>query len=164
MQQQIPDTVEVMSNEVEIDTIVAEDKLTDALLQENAEVKGNADEAGEAQKLQEDADVPIENLEAAQDKPVNAEEGVSTADTMNDVDATNGAAATDDVQVEPAAESEEPTSDEPQPTAYTICPGDTLIGISMRKYGTDAQVAEICNINRIVDPNDIKVGEKILLP
>ena len=42
--------------------------------------------------------------------------------------------------------------------------GDTLIGISIRQYGTDAKVSEICELNQIANPDDIKVGEKILLP
>ena len=51
-----------------------------------------------------------------------------------------------------------------QPVAYTIKSGDTLIGISMKNYGNESMVKEICALNRISNPDDIKVGEKILLP
>lgn len=65
--------------------------------------------------------------------------------------------------------TEQPT---PQPTAepaaalasYTVRRGDTLIGICLRQYGSDARVAEICALNNISDPDDIKEGEKIFLP
>ncbi|HBA47125.1 MAG TPA: hypothetical protein DCZ91_04870 [Lachnospiraceae bacterium] len=48
--------------------------------------------------------------------------------------------------------------------AYTIQRGDTLIGICVRRYGSDMRVSEICSLNNIENPDDIKVGEKIFLP
>ncbi len=51
-----------------------------------------------------------------------------------------------------------------QPTSYTIIAGDTLIGISTRIYGSEQKVYEICRLNNIQNPDDIKVGAKILLP
>ena len=51
-----------------------------------------------------------------------------------------------------------------QPTAYTIKKGDTLIGISLRNYGSNTKVSEICALNGIADPDDIKIGQEILLP
>ena len=50
------------------------------------------------------------------------------------------------------------------PVGYVIQKGDTLIGISIRQYGTDARVSEICSLNQITNPDDIKIGQKILLP
>ena len=51
-----------------------------------------------------------------------------------------------------------------QPTHYTIRRGDTLIGISLRNYGSNNKVSEICSLNGITDPDDIKIGQEILLP
>ena len=51
-----------------------------------------------------------------------------------------------------------------QPTHYTIRRGDTLIGISLRNYGSNSKVSEICSLNGITDPDDIKIGQEILLP
>ncbi len=51
-----------------------------------------------------------------------------------------------------------------QPTSYKIKKGDTLIGISLRNYGTDAKVRDICTLNQIANPDDIKIGQTILLP
>ena len=48
--------------------------------------------------------------------------------------------------------------------SYTIKKGDTLIGICIKRYGSDARVAEICELNHIKNPDDIKVDDKILLP
>ena len=39
-----------------------------------------------------------------------------------------------------------------------------LIGISLRNYGSNSKVSEICSLNGIADPDDIKIGQEILLP
>ncbi len=51
-----------------------------------------------------------------------------------------------------------------QQTSYVIQPGDTLIGISTRQYGNDTYVRAICELNGISNPDNIQVGQKILLP
>lgn len=50
------------------------------------------------------------------------------------------------------------------PVAYIIQKGDTLISICNRQYGTDGRVDEVCALNRISDPDDIKIGQILLLP
>lgn len=50
------------------------------------------------------------------------------------------------------------------PVGYVIQKGDTLIGISFRQYGTDTRVQEICDLNKIENPDNIRIGQKILLP
>ena len=50
------------------------------------------------------------------------------------------------------------------PVSYTVQRGDTLIRISILNYGDDSKVQEICDLNEITNPDDIKVGDKILLP
>ncbi len=47
---------------------------------------------------------------------------------------------------------------------YIIRTGDTLIGISTSLYGSEAYVKEICELNGITDPDNIQIGQKILLP
>ena len=51
-----------------------------------------------------------------------------------------------------------------QPVSYVIQPGDTLIGISTRQYGNDSYVQAICELNGISNPDNIQIGQKILLP
>ncbi|MDR0949292.1 MAG: LysM peptidoglycan-binding domain-containing protein [Lachnospiraceae bacterium] len=51
-----------------------------------------------------------------------------------------------------------------EPVTYTIEKGDTLISISLRMYGTEGRVREICELNDILNPDRIQVGQKILLP
>jgi len=50
------------------------------------------------------------------------------------------------------------------PTTYVICKGDTLIGISLKHYGNMEKVKEICKLNNIDNPDNIQIGQKILLP
>ena len=47
---------------------------------------------------------------------------------------------------------------------YKIEKGDTLCDISIKKYGDASRVKEICEINKIEDPDNIKYGQKIILP
>lgn len=51
-----------------------------------------------------------------------------------------------------------------QPTSYTIMRGDTLNAICRRKYGTLKMVKQVCELNGIQNPNNIEVGQTILLP
>lgn len=47
---------------------------------------------------------------------------------------------------------------------YQIEKGDTLYKISIKLYGDTSKVNEICELNQIKDPDNIKYGQKILLP
>lgn len=47
---------------------------------------------------------------------------------------------------------------------YIVMPGDTLNGISLRIYHTVNKVDAICSLNRIDNPDEIKEGQKIILP
>lgn len=47
---------------------------------------------------------------------------------------------------------------------YLIKKGDNLLRILRSHYGDEARLQEICDLNNIVDPNNIQVGQTILLP
>lgn len=47
---------------------------------------------------------------------------------------------------------------------YQIEKGDTLNTISIKIYGDTSKVNAICELNQITDPDNIKYGQKILLP
>jgi|GEM_PF-2007087 len=51
-----------------------------------------------------------------------------------------------------------------QPEIYVVCAGDTLTGISIRTYGSDKYIKTICQYNSIKNPDEIKIGQKIILP
>ena len=148
-EQQLPDALEVSNGEVQVGTIVAEDKLTDAIRKENeAAVSGTAQES-----------VPASNSELMQ-------EPESTSASEREPVQTSEPEPTPTPTPEPTPiPTPEPTpTPAPEPVSYTIQRGDTLIGICMRQYGSDQRVAEICALNNISNPDDIKIGQKILLP
>jgi len=137
MEQQIPDAVAE-------DTLIAEDKLAEAILQENEAlpVSGVAEVAPA-----ESEPVPTETAQE-ESAPVETTQPDSEADV-------------EDVQeIVPTTE----VATVAEPLSYTIKEGDTLIAISLRQYGSDMKVQEICSLNQIDNPDDIKVGQKILLP
>jgi len=133
-QQQIPDTVEVSNMSAEAGTVVAEDKLAEA--------------------------IRIENDAVAEPSVVQTPEPVITA--VPEPTPTTAPEPEITAAPEPTPESTpEPTS---EPTAYVIKRGDTLIGICIAVYGNDERLREVCDLNNIGNPDDIKVGQKILLP
>ena len=75
---------------------------------------------------------------------------------------------TDEQQPEPgqvASSSDTVTTGEPAlPTAYTVVKGDTLISICLKHYGSLDKLLEICEMNGITNPDNIAVGQTILLP
>lgn len=144
MEQKLPDVVEEQN---QVSTLVAEDKLEAALRQENNAVAENATVTAETT-------VPETVVtEAAVDTTTEVTEEPQPEVTPE---------PTPEVTAEPEASQTQATV--AQPTAYTIKKGDTLIGISLRNYGSNAKVSEICALNGITDPDDIKIGQEILLP
>lgn len=145
-EQKLPDedaqgAVEAMSPN---DTLVTEDRLTDAILQENqqstqesAAQEGGSSEGSNLPKEDQEAEVKDDSAET----PSGAEQGGKSDETENTAPAEG-----------------------PAMTAYVIRQGDTLTSICIRNYGSDARLQEICSINEITNPDDIKVGQKILLP
>lgn len=152
MEQQIPDAMAE-------DTLVAEDKLADAILQENAlPVQGPATV---------DPEVIAETVEQLQSEGEAVTPQVQPAEQVAEPVVAETAPAESTQTEQATIQTESVTEEVPaaaQPTYYVIKEGDTLIGISVLNYGTDSRVAEICTLNQINNPDDIKVGQKILLP
>ncbi len=90
----------------------------------------------ELDTLTEASDVPQESLEEEQSKGQTGQEN----------------------------EEEGLVSTEPTAQKYLIKKGDSLLRILRNYYGDDSRLAEICDVNGIVDPNNIQVGQMILLP
>ncbi len=165
----LPDSMEAVSATGQVDVIVAEDKLSDALQKENADAgKGTAstDSAASDQTSSMDSVPPSQDTASSQ-------QSAGTGTTEEQQEPLPEEPLPEETQQQEPQQQETPqeetasaqTSAETSgPVAYVIQKGDTLIGISIRQYGTDAKVSEICELNQIANPDDIKVGEKILLP
>lgn len=133
---QLPDAIPVTNGTVQVGTIVAEDKLADAIRKEN-----------EVAAEQTNGQIPEETQEAVPEPTPEPTPEITPTPTP-----------------EPQPTPEATPVPTPAPVSYTIQKGDTLIGICMAKYGSDKRVAEICALNHISNPDDIKIGQKILLP
>lgn len=145
MEQKIPDA----------DTLVAEEKLTDAVLQENEQAMQQSREMNETES-------GTEGMKPNELESENADlEETESAATETETAALGAVTEPEVAEPEIAEVLPEP---ETQPIAYKIQEGDTLIGISVRNYGTDAKVETICAMNQIKNADDIKVGQVILLP
>ena len=146
MEQKLPDAVEEQN---QVSTLVAEDKLEAALRQENNAMAENATATAETTVPEtEETEAAVEDTTEVTEEP--------------QPEVTPTPEPTPEVTVE--SETPQTQAAVAQPTAYTIKKGDTLIGISLRNYGSNTKVSEICALNGITDPDDIKIGQEILLP
>ena len=148
MEQKLPDAVEEQN---QVSTLVAEDKLEAALRQEN-----NAMAENEPATAETTVPETVVTETAVEDTTEVTEEPQPEATPEPTPEPTP------EVTAEPEASQTQATV--AQPTAYTIKKGDTLIGISLHNYGSNTKVSEICALNGITDPDDIKIGQEILLP
>ena len=187
-QQQIPDVMEVSNFSAEAGTIVAEDKLAEAIRMEN-------DSAAEPAAVQSGATVPTsasepvstpkpmqpsasEPMQPSASEPMQPSASEPMQPSASEPTQPSASEPTQPSAPEPtqpsASEPTQPSAPEPtqaptpepssEPTSYVIKRGDTLIGICIATYGSDEKVREICSLNNISNPDDIKVGQKILLP
>ena len=163
MEQKLPDAVEEQG---QVSTLVAENKLEDALRQENAAAGSSEESTAEAPADKSVAEnTTAMTGEAEQNTTSDATPATEVPAT--EVPATEAPATETPVTEAPASETTAEitvTETVVEPKTYMIQRGDTLIGISIRNYGSNGRVAEICSLNGITDPDDIKIGQKILLP
>ncbi len=161
------------SSNVQKDTLVMEDKLEQALLNENQSTE-NVDGLKQSESLQPSGETGQAQVPERQD--ASAERETQEAERQNEQKPVsqpeNSVASISPDASSAQAEPSKAEQDKTQPSqtassgavAYVIQPGDTLIAISKRQYGTDIRVADICNVNKISDPDNIKEGQVIMLP
>ena len=148
---------EAVNGEAEVSTLIAEDKLSEAVLEENAvetsEDSGMVNAEAITEATQQSAPTPI---------PTSTPQPTPEATPAATPQPTPETTATPVPTTEPEAESTKTVA--AATASYVVQKGDTLIDICIRQYGTDEMVQEVCNLNGISDSDDIKVGQKILLP
>lgn len=94
------------------------------------------------------------------------------ADSDASVGEEDSLAEADSKQEETAAGNEELEKEDPSEEAlsrnitryYEVERGDTLYTISQKIYGNASRVEQICEINKISNPDRIREGQKIILP
>ena len=192
-EQKLPDS-DTQQTSGQSNTLVTEDKLTSAIQQENsaqmqtaasneqqtAEISTENNEGNSRENSADGAENTSGTAESTgvnADEPEKASESGNTAE--NNGDEANGESADDgsanDGASQQPQESSEQSQESPEqsqeasvqasaPVAYIIKKGDTLTSISIKTYGTDSRVKDICELNGIENPDDIRFGQKILLP
>lgn len=152
-EKQLPDAVEVAGS-AQVGTIVAEDKLADAILKENESAAAPPETPDEGQAASSESGEQGTEADPPQPSPEATDQPVQTPEP------------TPEPTVEPTPEppAQQAAAPAEELVSYIVQKGDTLIGICIRQYGSDARVAEICALNNIANPDDIKEGEKIFLP
>ena len=137
-------------------TLVTEDKLADAILEENANV------------IEKNGTVNLDNTEEIVFSEENlSEEGASyeseqVEDVLDQKDVDK--VAEEDITNDALQDKKENETATQRMESYVIQKGDTLIAISTSIYGSDAVVGQICALNNISNPDNIQIGQKILLP
>lgn len=181
------DAVAAMNQSGQTDTLVAEDKLADAIAQEN-QGQETVGQNGGSETVSPDntgtnpnstAPVNTDLTDPVQESTTPSEAVTDSAAPGNEAsdnteqstapapEANNSVQSETPQQPQPETQPQAPqpeTQQVPAPVAYTIQAGDTLIGICTRVYGSDGRVQEVCTLNNITNPDNICIGQKILLP
>lgn len=178
-EQKIPDQDAEQETTGQVNTLVAEDKLTEAIKQENAA----GQETGQSKTAETEQTAASEQTSMEQSatpeqsgstqQSTTPESSAATQQSTTPEQSTNaGQTATSEQPTqqgsttpgEQTGSTQEPAKQTSAPVPYTIKKGDTLTAISLRIYGTDTKVKDICELNHIKNPDDIQFGQKILLP
>lgn len=167
----LPDAVEVSGGQVQNVSEEADSKVAEEQEQSISEGEDILDINQEITE-QEGAAKPQnpENEEIAVKEPLNGEETMSQESDAEKETANNETKLMqpDEGSRQSDKEDEQAVEQEAASTKilseYTVRKGDTLLGICLQIYGTSNRMKEICELNHISNPDDIKEGEKILLP
>lgn len=178
------ETVEVAKEEGENDIIVKRDEsikdvsesnlLQDSVIKENAfqEQRNEQGEtvAGEDENnIEEDRNDADAGTEQQSEGEKNTKEEKETTE-----DSVDGQAQTEQQEGERESGDKETGTTESEEGVealsrnvaryYEVERGDTLYMISQKVYGDTSHVKKICEINQITDPDNIRYGQKIILP
>jgi LysM repeat protein len=120
-----------------------------ALENQEAEQPENAEAVSEAQPPEDTGDTEVTEAESISD---------SSEESENVTQVSDDEADTDETQQSTEALSRNVIQ------YYEIERGDTLYAICEEIYGDTSKVQQICDLNQISDPDDIRYGQKIILP
>jgi LysM repeat protein len=101
--------------------------------------------------------IPIEEVPAGEIVKLEEEtQAESQTETQTEEQPETQEEAPTETQAEPSAVEEQKT--------YIVQSGDTLTGISVKLYGSNSRVQEIAELNQLDNSDDIREGQKLLLP
>lgn len=142
------------------------------LYQISGKIDRNAEEAADIKETEELTVVPerTEQLEVEEPAPLVSKEDLNRGETEHEViekETTESETAENEVMEEEITEEqnvEEVSAEVAAQTEYVIQKGDTLAKICMKYYGDISNIDKICEMNGIVNKDNILYGQKIILP
>lgn len=148
---------------------INEQKLPDAEVEalENIAIQTGTqtDAALQQQETETQSQIPSEPQIESQTEQEPEQEPEQESEPQSEIEAeTRPAEETASVDVETEAVQTEAVQTEAVTVTYVVKEGDMLLTICRNRYGSDERVKEICELNGIENPDDIKVGQIILLP
>ena len=167
-EQKLPDAEvtmgsETVNMEAEVSTLIAEDKLSEAVLAENAVEKHEENGLVNAEAVADTMPHPALEPKSIPE-PTLTPESTPTPELTLTPEPTSTPKPTSLPMPTTEPETESAQTATTATASYVVQKGDTLIDICIRQYGTDEMVQAVCKLNGISDSDDIKVGQKILLP
>lgn len=168
-QEQDEDALQVMSGNA-INTLVAEEQLAEAIRQENQQAGQNMTSQPGGEGVQQTAQPPAtetqgDNVVVSPSVPLETDVPMVTqAPTPIPTQEPTPIPTEAPTPIPTQAPTPVPVQSDNVRNTYIIRSGDTLIGISTSLYGSDAYVKAICELNHIANPDNIQIGQKILLP
>ncbi len=144
-------TIEAMGDDI-LNTLVAEEQLTEAILQENRI-------QGDAVAVQSEEVLNVTPIPTELPTPVPTE-----VPTPVPTEVPTPMPTEVPTPIPTPAPTPVPVQSQEAVNTYIIREGDNLIGISKRLYGSEDYVKQICELNHISNPDNIQIGQKILLP
>lgn len=179
MDKKLPDDTVVSGTNVQLDTLQTEDKLSQAVqMENNRQSLGESQtweteprETGDPQEIPQtqsgtEALIPdssAEPEETGDQSEVSDPEEDQEQSLLQGAEGNAGTSQETNLPQVPV-QSGEVAAQEPEYKTYVVRKGDTLTDISIRTYGNDRYINQICNLNGIQNPDKIKVGQKIVLP
>lgn len=108
----------------------------------------------------------IENEEQTAEQNQNAEESEGEQSTEEQSDVKDNDTVSEDIEDGAAASEEDKLEALSRNVTryYEVERGDTLYTISQKIYGDTTYVQKICELNQITNPDNIRYGQKIILP
>jgi LysM repeat protein len=170
------DTLNYLSqNMEEVQTIVAEDRMTEAIDSHTSVVEGQASDLSEEEASTDHFDKSEDGEDSLDVEMVPGEVEpleVEVKQETEDQDTIDQDAEDQDTEETKAEDPEEDDSkqakvsekDEKPVNYYIVVEGDTLAGISYKLYQTYTKQSKIMELNNIQDKDLIYVGQKLIVP
>ena len=173
------DTLNYLSqNMEEVQTIVAKDRMVDAIDSQTTVIGGQAsdlseEEAGaaleEAKEGEDQLEVEVVPGDVKPLEDASEEEGKQEAikqedKQQEDKEETSGEELANEASNEEAKPVNVSEQNEKQVNYYIVVDGDSLAGISYKLYKTYTKVNKIMELNNITNQDLIYVGQKLIVP